>query len=496
MSIPAGVIAIWRGTIANIPAGWDLCDGNGGRPNLLGKFLRSVPAATDPGGGGGSDTHTHVESGTGGSHNHGGTSGAGGSHSHTSPTETGSHSYSVHGSIDVDIPGSLGGAGNNRTAGNHNHSWGSGSDNHTHTINTLGSHDHTLQNADTRPAYYQVAFIYSDGSPVTFAEGIITLWSDILGNIPAGWALDATLVAKFLRGVPAATDPGGTGGADSHTHTQDADGAHTHTLASSSWSHTHTSNSGGSHNHGNATYNPATANSGRTTSEGSHTHGSGSGGSSHSHSAASAGSHSHTVNNSDGRPPYYELAPIDADVGGANLKVGLICIWTGTIANIPADWELCDGNGGRPNLLTKFIRGVATAGTNPGGTSGDLTHTHTVQDAGNHTHTDSSAGSHRHTGSSATWSHWHGAKESDTAGKVILARSYYGPSHSHGYLSYETHNDHSISYFSHSDHTYGTGSSLPVYYEVAFIYCTSVMLAGGMGAKPPIMELLLAGVID
>ena len=34
-TVPAGGIIMWAGTIANIPTGWLICDGNNGTPNLL-----------------------------------------------------------------------------------------------------------------------------------------------------------------------------------------------------------------------------------------------------------------------------------------------------------------------------------------------------------------------------------------------------------------------------------------------------------------------------
>lgn len=49
---------------------------------------------------------------------------------------------------------------------------------------------------------------------------------------------------------------------------------------------------------------------------------------------------------------------------------GLIAMWHGLIANIPAGWIICDGNNSTPNLLTRFVEGVATAATNPGATGG------------------------------------------------------------------------------------------------------------------------------
>ncbi len=54
---------------------------------------------------------------------------------------------------------------------------------------------------------------------------------------------------------------------------------------------------------------------------------------------------------------------------GAIPQYGII-IWTGTIANIPAGFVICDGNNSSPNLLTRFLEGVATAATNPGTTGG------------------------------------------------------------------------------------------------------------------------------
>jgi hypothetical protein len=70
--IPAGVILMWSGTLANIPAGWNLCDGNNGTPNLIAKFVRSIQtASTEAGSTGGSDavTLTGAESGLP-AHNH------------------------------------------------------------------------------------------------------------------------------------------------------------------------------------------------------------------------------------------------------------------------------------------------------------------------------------------------------------------------------------------------------------------------------------------
>lgn len=54
---------------------------------------------------------------------------------------------------------------------------------------------------------------------------------------------------------------------------------------------------------------------------------------------------------------------------------GQIAWWSGSIANIPPRWHLCDGTGGTPDLRNKFI--PAAGGTYaPGATGGAATHSH------------------------------------------------------------------------------------------------------------------------
>ncbi|MBU1145887.1 MAG: hypothetical protein KJ971_08585 [Firmicutes bacterium] len=60
---------------------------------------------------------------------------------------------------------------------------------------------------------------------------------------------------------------------------------------------------------------------------------------------------------------------------GAAIPTGLICMWHGLLANIPGGWALCDGTGGTPNLLARFVQGVATDATNPGATGGSTAKT-------------------------------------------------------------------------------------------------------------------------
>lgn len=46
-SMPAGGIIMWSGTIASIPAGWALCDGASGTPDLTDKFVISVASSAE-----------------------------------------------------------------------------------------------------------------------------------------------------------------------------------------------------------------------------------------------------------------------------------------------------------------------------------------------------------------------------------------------------------------------------------------------------------------
>ncbi len=49
--------------------------------------------------------------------------------------------------------------------------------------------------------------------------------------------------------------------------------------------------------------------------------------------------------------------------GGGNVETGTIVIWSGTIANIPTGWQLCDGTNGSPDLRDKFVVGAGYDGT-------------------------------------------------------------------------------------------------------------------------------------
>jgi hypothetical protein len=59
-SLPTGSILIWSGAVVDIPAGYALCDGNNGTPDLRDRFVIGAGLTYNPGDIGGSATHTHT----------------------------------------------------------------------------------------------------------------------------------------------------------------------------------------------------------------------------------------------------------------------------------------------------------------------------------------------------------------------------------------------------------------------------------------------------
>jgi len=175
-----------------------------------------------------------------------------------------------------------------------------------------------------------------------------------------------------------------------------------------------------SHNH---------ANGGTAASAGSHAHnmytnsGSGTGilglgsgfpnqGRSDSQYIISGGAHTHTLSGNTGnrggtetRPsniayPYY-IKAFHPGTLAYGIPSGGIIMWSGTLVNIPDGWALCDGTNGTPNLLDRFVCGVANASTNPGTTGGAHTKIMVAAEMPRHRHslttgTAASAGSHNH----------------------------------------------------------------------------------------------------
>jgi hypothetical protein len=73
--IPAGLITMWSGSIGSIPAGWTLCNGSNGTPDLRDRFVIAAGSTYSVAQTGGSAdaivvTHTHTATVTDPGHNH------------------------------------------------------------------------------------------------------------------------------------------------------------------------------------------------------------------------------------------------------------------------------------------------------------------------------------------------------------------------------------------------------------------------------------------
>ena len=115
---------------------------------------------------------------------------------------------------------------------------------------------------------------------------------------------------------------------------------------------------------------------------------------------------------------------------------GVICMWSGTNANIPSGWYLCDGTNGTPDLRDRFIVGSGSSYTT-GNTGGAASVTLTTAQMPSHTH---SGPSHTHTFSGTTsssgahsfaarnsYSGWNGAAAGNGGQRYTLG----GPNHTH-----------------------------------------------------------------
>lgn len=120
--IPQGSIILWSGSTETVPAGYALCDGTQGTPDLRDKFVV---------GAGGS----YAVAAVGGS----ATTGFGGAHTHTENTASASLTVS---SLAV-----AAGVGSNVVSG-------VTTNGHTHTINQVGDHTHSCL-----PPYLALAYI-------------------------------------------------------------------------------------------------------------------------------------------------------------------------------------------------------------------------------------------------------------------------------------------------------------------------------------------------
>jgi len=297
--------------------------------------------------------------------------------------------------------------------------------------------------------------------------GIIALWSGPLNTIPAGWKLCNGTVGtinttnRFVYSTDNLESPGSTGGSTSHNHSYSEVPDHDHGV-------TNTTSTPHNHNYDRPTSTrdkaqpwpsiPYYALGSGTTSTGSST-------ASHSHSMQyTGGTGLYMSEQQNVIPPYYEIAFIEKETNDPTIPIGVIVMWTGSIDSIPADWELCNGSNGTPDLRDNFIRG-APPGEDPGTLGGNVAHNHTYTEIPSHTHTVASGGaSHSHGGVQGTASY---------VGALIGSSVVYRSSSSYtDYASYP--HIHSVPQVGQVDCTTYNVDNLPSYFKVAFIMNTGV----------------------
>jgi len=411
-SVLKDVIFIWPGSASTIPSGWSRVT------SLDGIYPLGASSGSDPNTTGGSNIHVH----TTGTHTH-----SGSAHIHT-------------------VPNSGSGAGNtNRDTGTvrpptaHTHY------NNPSTVNptaTTGSQAPTSGSVSLEPDFYSVIYIKSDGTTDGLSGSIVGLWNNNTST-PSGFALaDGSggrpdLRNKFLRGALTGGDSGSTSGSAGHSHTIDT---HTH---SDNYAHAHPTVTSASTN--TAMVGGPISGTAVQTATQAHTH---------VLTIASQATDAITTNTdtaqfSNNEPPYIKQAFIQ-NTGSISLPVGIIGLWTGSLSQVPANWVLCTGGSGTPDLRDKFIKSASALGE-IGLTGGSLTHTHTVT---GHNH---AIATHDH-----TISHANGAGTTETAGAVGCATT----AHTHSWANVGA----SGSFLSTSTTpTISTNSSLPAYYTVAYI---------------------------
>jgi hypothetical protein len=206
--LPNGSIIMWYGITENIPAGWSVCDGLNGTPDLRDRFIMGAGGQATTGQTGGANG-LDVVTNTAGTHQHSGTSDPAGAHNHSGNTgghalnssEIAGHTHNfsdLYGLRDDANPPVYDRNGNRLQAYT---GWGDDGDNdsgsgifrewqtdsagdsaphihpisdavdhsHTITIGANGSHYHTFS-IDNRPKWFALAYIMKTGPALVHVD--------------------------------------------------------------------------------------------------------------------------------------------------------------------------------------------------------------------------------------------------------------------------------------------------------------------------------------
>jgi hypothetical protein len=163
--IPIGCIVMWSGDIGDIPAGWLLCTGAGGTPDLRDRFVVGAGLNYSVNNTGGSKEHVHnVDIQDSGGHDHGYTVDG-----HVLTTDQ--MPQHRHGFAVIESTGTAGGSG---TVGstflrynNYNTDYTGNNQPHNHGLTNTGNgeHDHNVDTdiVNHLPPYYALAYIMHVG---------------------------------------------------------------------------------------------------------------------------------------------------------------------------------------------------------------------------------------------------------------------------------------------------------------------------------------------
>jgi len=393
-------IVMWSGLLADIPKGWQLCDGTNGTPDLRNRFVQCVYDGQNMGETGGAhEVQLSVYNLP--SHSHGFTTSYAGDHRHVW--------YDKYGISSIYEPAGLGSSYSAPYAD-------------TYPVNRTtsedGYHFHRGQTSyvgsgapfDNRPSYFRLAFITRPclkpkqwSSALGASLGSIVIWPDSSQPIPEGWQLcdgaggTPDLRDRFVLGVEAGHDPGEVGGEStlwldtshlpSHYHPlyTDFGGDHTHPYEDTITSPTNSFTYGGYIPYSDILVGDEDEASKSTSPAGEH-------------------SHSGTTYNKggggaiDNRPSFYRMPFImmtsTKGPRSSEIPVGSAALWANDLAGIPEGWQLCDGTLGTPDLRNRFALGGEVSGEYGGADWITLTeqtmptHTHpfTTDIDGSHSH--------------------------------------------------------------------------------------------------------------
>lgn len=164
---PSGGIIIWSGSIAAVPTGWVLCDGNNSTPDLRDRFVVGAGQGYSVGDTGGSATVSLVEANLP-AHLHSVSLTTDSQGSHTHPVTDPGHFHGVNAWLGAQSPGQGGGAdagqrlsglttinSNSATTGISIQSAGA----HTHSVSGNTGNTGSGTGHENRPPYYALAYI-------------------------------------------------------------------------------------------------------------------------------------------------------------------------------------------------------------------------------------------------------------------------------------------------------------------------------------------------